>query len=114
MKDLNVHENIDEIGVRAAQLSSFIVVLTGAAIICISATKSKAGLSVVMKDLFPSNIYVLVALMVMSFILCTFSLLKNNSVHDKFHRTLILSGFCLLKIAKISLNSSFFPKPIKR
>ncbi|ETQ18517.1 flavin reductase family protein, partial [Acinetobacter baumannii] len=27
------------------------------------------------------------------------------SVHDKFHRTLILSGFCLLKIAKISLNS---------
>ena len=41
-------------------------------------------------------------------------LLKNFSVHDKFHRTLILSGFCLLKIAKISLNSSFFPKPIKR
>ena len=40
--------------------------------------------------------------------------LKNHSVHDKFHRTLILSGFCLLKIAKISLNSSFFPKPIKR
>ena len=39
---------------------------------------------------------------------------KIFSVHDKFHRTLILSGFCLLKIAKISLNSSFFPKPIKR
>ena len=39
---------------------------------------------------------------------------QNFSVHDKFHRTLILSGFCLLKIAKISLNSSFFPKPIKR
>ena len=43
-----------------------------------------------------------------------FYLLKFSSVHDKFHRTLILSGFCLLKIAKISLNSSFFPKPIKR
>ena len=42
------------------------------------------------------------------------NLIKINSVHDKFHRTLILSGFCLLKIAKISLNSSFFPKPIKR
>ena len=42
------------------------------------------------------------------------NLIKHNSVHDKFHRTLILSGFCLLKIAKISLNSSFFPKPIKR
>lgn len=40
--------------------------------------------------------------------------LINISVHDKFHRTLILSGFCFLKIAKISLNSSFFPKPIKR
>ena len=40
--------------------------------------------------------------------------LSFYSVHDKFHRTLILSGFCLLKIAKISLNSSFFPKPIKR
>ncbi|EPF73063.1 hypothetical protein P253_02677 [Acinetobacter indicus CIP 110367] len=40
--------------------------------------------------------------------------LKAASVHDKFHRTLILSGFCFLKIAKISLNSSFFPKPIKR
>ena len=39
---------------------------------------------------------------------------QQFSVHDKFHRTLILSGFCLLKIAKISLNSSFFPKPIKR
>ncbi|SST82106.1 Uncharacterised protein [Acinetobacter baumannii] len=39
---------------------------------------------------------------------------ESISVHDKFHRTLILSGFCLLKIAKISLNSSFFPKPIKR
>ncbi|MCU4510938.1 hypothetical protein KTI02_13725, partial [Acinetobacter pittii] len=26
-----------------------------------------------------------------------------RSVHDKFHRTLILSGFCFLKIAKISL-----------
>ena len=41
-------------------------------------------------------------------------LVEFFSVHDKFHRTLILSGFCLLKIAKISLNSSFFPKPIKR
>jgi len=41
-------------------------------------------------------------------------ILDLDSVHDKFHRTLILSGFCLLKIAKISLNSSFFPKPIKR
>ena len=40
--------------------------------------------------------------------------IKEGSVHDKFHRTLILSGFCFLKIAKISLNSSFFPKPIKR
>ena len=40
--------------------------------------------------------------------------LKFFSVHDKFHRTLILSGICLLKIARISLNSSFFPKPIKR
>ena len=39
---------------------------------------------------------------------------QQSSVHDKFHRTLILSGFCFLKIAKISLNSSFFPKPIKR
>ncbi|MGU2731121.1 hypothetical protein ACVH7R_06660, partial [Acinetobacter baumannii] len=28
---------------------------------------------------------------------------KKASVHDKFHRTLILSGFCFLKIAKISL-----------
>ncbi|MFX2335440.1 LysR family transcriptional regulator, partial [Acinetobacter baumannii] len=28
--------------------------------------------------------------------------LSEISVHDKFHRTLILSGFCLLKIAKIS------------
>ncbi len=42
------------------------------------------------------------------------ALFGRFSVHDKFHRTLILSGFCLLKIAKISLNSSFFPKPIKR
>ena len=40
--------------------------------------------------------------------------LTDFSVHDKFHRTLILSGFCFLKIAKISLNSSFFPTPIKR
>ncbi|WZT17587.1 Ig-like domain-containing protein [Acinetobacter baumannii] len=46
--------------------------------------------------------------------LLSLNLLGNFSVHDKFHRTLILSGFCLLKIAKISLNSSFFPKPIKR
>lgn len=44
----------------------------------------------------------------------TGKIVKITSVHDKFHRTLILSGFCLLKIAKISLNSSFFPKPIKR
>ena len=42
------------------------------------------------------------------------NLSKISSVHDKFHRTLILSGICLLKIARISLNSSFFPKPIKR
>ncbi|WP_445345960.1 P-loop NTPase fold protein [Acinetobacter bohemicus] len=40
--------------------------------------------------------------------------IKEISVHDKFHRTLILSGFCFLKIARISLNSAFFPKPIKR
>ena len=42
------------------------------------------------------------------------NIINNLSVHDKFHRTLILSGICLLKIARISLNSSFFPKPIKR
>ena len=41
-------------------------------------------------------------------------IVRYSSVHDKFHRTLILSGICLLKIARISLNSSFFPKPIKR
>lgn len=44
-----------------------------------------------------------------------FDLLSNNSsVHDKFHRTLVLSGFFFLKIASTFLNSSFFPKPIKR
>ena len=40
--------------------------------------------------------------------LCSFS------VHDKFHRILVLSGFFFLKIASTFLNSSFFPKPIKR
>ena len=45
--------------------------------------------------------------------LCPAHHIPMISVHDKFHRTLILSGFCFLKIAKISLNSSFFPKPIK-
>ena len=39
---------------------------------------------------------------------------KNISVHDKFHRALVLSGFFFLKIASTFLNSSFFPKPIKR
>lgn len=39
---------------------------------------------------------------------------ENFSVHDKFHRALVLSGFFFLKIARIFLNSSFFPKPIKR
>ena len=38
----------------------------------------------------------------------------KTSVHDKFHRTLVLSGFFFLKIASTFLNSSFFPKPIKR
>ena len=39
---------------------------------------------------------------------------QKCSVHDKFHRTLVLSGFFFLKIASTFLNSSFFPKPIKR
>ncbi len=41
-------------------------------------------------------------------------LYQNVSVHDKFHRILVLSGFFFLKIASTFLNSSFFPKPIKR
>ena len=41
-------------------------------------------------------------------------LLIQLSVHDKFHRALVLSGFFFLKIASTFLNSSFFPKPIKR
>ena len=40
--------------------------------------------------------------------------IKQFSVHDKFHRILVLSGFFFLKIASTFLNSSFFPKPIKR
>ena len=40
--------------------------------------------------------------------------IKRRSVHDKFHRILVLSGFFFLKIASTFLNSSFFPKPIKR
>ena len=40
--------------------------------------------------------------------------LNKGSVHDKFHRILVLSGFFFLKIASTFLNSSFFPKPIKR
>ena len=40
--------------------------------------------------------------------------IKDFSVHDKFHRALVLSGFFFLKIASTFLNSSFFPKPIKR
>ncbi len=39
---------------------------------------------------------------------------RTFSVHDKFHRALVLSGFFFLKIASTFLNSSFFPKPIKR
>ena len=39
---------------------------------------------------------------------------NNSSVHDKFHRALVLSGLFFLKIASTFLNSSFFPKPIKR
>ena len=39
---------------------------------------------------------------------------KKGSVHDKFHRALVLSGLFFLKIASTFLNSSFFPKPIKR
>lgn len=41
-------------------------------------------------------------------------ILENFSVHDKFHRALVLSDFFFLKIASTFLNSSFFPKPIKR
>ena len=37
-----------------------------------------------------------------------------TSVHDKFHRALVLSGLFFLKIASTFLNSSFFQKPIKR
>ena len=44
----------------------------------------------------------------------TLAFLNKGSVHDKFHRTLVLSGFFFLKIASTFLNSSFFPKPIKR
>lgn len=44
----------------------------------------------------------------------TIIFVKLRSVHDKFHRTLVLSGFFFLKIASTFLNSSFFPKPIKR
>ncbi|CDI28337.1 integral membrane protein TerC [Acinetobacter baumannii] len=44
----------------------------------------------------------------------TVGLTLANSVHDKFHRALLLSGFFFLKIASTFLNSSFFPKPIKR
>ncbi|MFH6756396.1 GNAT family N-acetyltransferase, partial [Acinetobacter baumannii] len=44
---------------------------------------------------FPGNEGLGIARKVVDFLI-------KNSVHDKFHRTLILSGFCLLKIAKIS------------
>ena len=44
----------------------------------------------------------------------TLAFLNKGSVHDQFHRTLVLSGFFFLKIASTFLNSSFFPKPIKR
>ena len=44
----------------------------------------------------------------------TLAFLNKGSAHDKFHRTLVLSGFFFLKIASTFLNSSFFPKPIKR
>ena len=40
--------------------------------------------------------------------------INNASVHDKFHIALVLSGFFFLKISSTFLNSSFFPKPIKR
>ena len=40
-------------------------------------------------------------------------LIDKASVHDKFHRTLVLSGFFFLKIASTFLISSFFPKSIK-
>ena len=41
-------------------------------------------------------------------------IIQKISVHDKFHRALVLSGFFFVKIASTFLNSSFFPKPIKR
>lgn len=50
--------------------------------------------------------------MMISFLIACF--ISSLSVHDKFHRALVLSGFFFLKIARIFLNSSFFPKPIKR
>ncbi len=47
------------------------------------------------------------------YIKCGFVTILTH-VHDKFHRALVLSGFFFLKIASTFLNSSFFPKPIKR
>ena len=69
------------------------------------------------EDALGHLMYIVVGALVLNWAMISLTHLKFKqyfSVHDKFHRTLILSGFCLLKIAKISLNSSFFPKPIKR
>ncbi|MFX6018425.1 hypothetical protein ABTE85_15850, partial [Acinetobacter baumannii] len=66
-----------------------------------------------LKTIFQAIPLLLIVILVLSFMiykgrqlnksLTDVDIINYTSVHDKFHRTLILSGFCLLKIAKISL-----------
>ncbi|PJG65209.1 hypothetical protein [Acinetobacter seifertii] len=75
-------EQEHDISINAAQLASFIVVLSGLAIVCISAYKTNAGLAIAIKNIFPSNTYSFVLLIVVGIIFCTFSLIKNRNVQS--------------------------------
>ncbi|WP_407324575.1 hypothetical protein [Acinetobacter pittii] len=73
-------EQEHDININAAQLASFIVVLSGLAIVCISAYKSNAGLAIAIKNIFPSNTYSFVLLLVVGIMFCSFPLIRNRSV----------------------------------
>ncbi|MDC4411876.1 hypothetical protein NQ656_17690 [Acinetobacter baumannii] len=73
-------EQEDDISIKAAQLASFVVVLSGLAIVCISAYKANTGLAIAIKNIFPSNTYSFVLLIVVGIMFCTFTLIQNRSV----------------------------------
>lgn len=104
---LNNQNQVDDLNFKAAQLASFLVMLSTLALIGLYAYWGQNGLVFAFKDIFPESTYKFVLVILLGFGLLTFSTLFKQKLEQVTFKNAFLHHLCILSGMAIVLLGLF-------